>query len=434
MTQTTLHPQIDPRLLSELPRFFGGWRSILRELIQNASRARSTTLDITCQDHTLTFRDDGVGLDDPQTLLTVAKSGWGEGVRDPAGMGVLSTLNPEIVTRVSFASRDWTFSLTPRDFMQASSVSVQPRSPQPGFTVTLHLHEAPALHRLQEDLKEARSRAPLTVRFQGEEIAAEVLAGEELRLSQGTVILEPHHRLTRSRTYWEGFPIASSLAEEAERLPVSRAAKQMLQGYKFVFLPTPDSGVLPKLPDRNAILPNATWVAAAHELADQMQQRVEAALGFIDLSTPTHRFGDLIRALHQTGTPLLPGTSSGSVLRAYLEDRGYRVTHLFDVTTEAALGDSGEDDDAERLLELYVQAKLTVPASSEEATALYHLRQRLPGLPYGDPTSFRNEESPLLRPQPWTTGRAEPDPYFPGPRLVLCRDLHFGEVTVPWFV
>jgi hypothetical protein len=108
MTPQTVQPQVHPHLLAELPRFFGGPTQVLREFLQTALRAGASAVTVTQNGEWLTVSDNGCGCADPQLLLTVAQSGWKD-VTDPAGMGVLSILNPDLIQSVTFRSRDWTF-------------------------------------------------------------------------------------------------------------------------------------------------------------------------------------------------------------------------------------------------------------------------------------------------------------------------------------
>ena len=43
----TIKAKVDPAILTDLPKYFGGWEAALREVFQNAYRANATKLDIT---------------------------------------------------------------------------------------------------------------------------------------------------------------------------------------------------------------------------------------------------------------------------------------------------------------------------------------------------------------------------------------------------
>ena len=73
---TTKHMQfgVSQNLLVKIPRYFGGKRSILRELFQNSFRANAKNVIIHYNERTLLFEDDGRGSD-AQSLLTAGQSG-----------------------------------------------------------------------------------------------------------------------------------------------------------------------------------------------------------------------------------------------------------------------------------------------------------------------------------------------------------------------
>lgn len=80
MGARTLNAQVSPRLLAELPRFFGSFEAALGELFQNAYRSGATQVRVTyvAETRTLSLIDNGPGLADPQVLLTAGETGWSE--------------------------------------------------------------------------------------------------------------------------------------------------------------------------------------------------------------------------------------------------------------------------------------------------------------------------------------------------------------------
>lgn len=94
----TIQTAISPDAISRASRLFSGSAlDALHELLQNARRAGATRIavDLAEQDGQswLCIRDDGCGVDDPASLLTLGHSGWDDAVarsEDPAGMGLFS--------------------------------------------------------------------------------------------------------------------------------------------------------------------------------------------------------------------------------------------------------------------------------------------------------------------------------------------------------
>ena len=94
--QNTVRVQSDTStLLHALQATFTDHAKVLGELLQNGRRAKATRIDITVTDKAIVFADDGVGIEDPSVLLSIAKSGWDEGTMkddSPYGIGWLSCL------------------------------------------------------------------------------------------------------------------------------------------------------------------------------------------------------------------------------------------------------------------------------------------------------------------------------------------------------
>src|SRR3546814_7441457 len=97
---------------SDLSRLFNGTiTDVLNELFQNARRAGAGRIEVHVRDHeggsSLHIADDGRGVDDPASFVTLGRSGWSDEIaqrEDPAGMGVFSLAGRTVTVR-SF-SRD----------------------------------------------------------------------------------------------------------------------------------------------------------------------------------------------------------------------------------------------------------------------------------------------------------------------------------------
>ena len=99
------------KLVQSLKFSFSNRSTVLGELMQNARRAGASVVkfNFDAASQTLTVLDDGCGIEDIAALLTVAESGWDEGLmRDehPFGMGFISALYAcEHLTLVSRCGR-----------------------------------------------------------------------------------------------------------------------------------------------------------------------------------------------------------------------------------------------------------------------------------------------------------------------------------------
>jgi len=82
-------------LIKNLKSVFSTDKTFVRELLQNARRSGATEIHVTVTDNAFVIRDNGCGIDDFQSLLTLAESGWTEQgvvVEKPFGMGFFSAL------------------------------------------------------------------------------------------------------------------------------------------------------------------------------------------------------------------------------------------------------------------------------------------------------------------------------------------------------
>jgi hypothetical protein len=111
MLLTTITPSVSQSTITKVTRLFNGTLTdVAHELFQNARRAGATRLVIhTATSNgqpTITFYDDGCGIDDPSSIVTLGHSGWDAATcasEDPAGMGVFS-LAGRRVTIESFSA------------------------------------------------------------------------------------------------------------------------------------------------------------------------------------------------------------------------------------------------------------------------------------------------------------------------------------------
>ena len=166
MTKKQMQFEVSQSILTKIPRYFGGKRSILRELFQNSFRANAKNVIIHYNERTLLFEDDGRGSD-AQSLLTAGQSGWDEGsiAVDPAGLGAFSFLRPEYVESVRYRSHDWQMSLTPAN-LETRDVDVEyDLEHAPGMRVELTLAKKTQFD--EDDFRQARGLYPMNVSYCG---------------------------------------------------------------------------------------------------------------------------------------------------------------------------------------------------------------------------------------------------------------------------
>jgi hypothetical protein len=167
---TTIQAQVSQATLSKVGRLFNAsLTDCLNELLQNARRAGATTVTIRLSDdRLLTVEDDGTGIAQPQTLLTLGESDWSEATKlqeAPAGMGVFSLANRSVTIR----SHDWQVHLTPAHFAGEAVATVESCEMISGTRLSFILKETEVPH-LHQRVCQIAKYYPLPVLFNGEAI------------------------------------------------------------------------------------------------------------------------------------------------------------------------------------------------------------------------------------------------------------------------
>lgn len=141
-TRNTIKAIASPGAINAASRLFNAsLEDVINELLQNSRRAGATKVEIAINCGKLWYRDNGCGLEDPQTLLSLGGSGWDAETQqneDPAGMGFFSLSKREIVF---VKSRDWSVVLDPDVFSGAKTAQVRLNNSE-GFHIDFTLTEA----------------------------------------------------------------------------------------------------------------------------------------------------------------------------------------------------------------------------------------------------------------------------------------------------
>ena len=128
----TIRAVIHPDAINRVPAFFNATtRDVLNEIFQNARRSGATRVDVTLDRNTktITVEDDGMGIPDPDTLLSFGQTGWGSDTtrrEHPAGMGLYALARRDRVTiRSKHAGGPaWQVELIPENFTGEIEASV----------------------------------------------------------------------------------------------------------------------------------------------------------------------------------------------------------------------------------------------------------------------------------------------------------------------
>lgn len=181
MLPSSIRASVSPDTINRVGRLFNNTLpDVINELLQNARRAGATRVDValTRNDRAkLSITDDGIGIADPATVLTLGESRWNDDIaarEDPAGMGVFSLAGHDVLvtSRHETHDRAWT-ALIPREAWDGSqNVAVIPSDHPIGTTLTITLPEAWDDH-VDRVVAAAALHYPVAVFFNGAECPRE---------------------------------------------------------------------------------------------------------------------------------------------------------------------------------------------------------------------------------------------------------------------
>ena len=176
MPLATIRPAVSQAAITKVGRLFNGTLAdILNELFQNARRAGATTLLVdtypTPAGATLAIRDDGHGIDDPASVVTLGHSGWDAhllATEDPAGMSVFSLAGRDvtITSRAAGRARGWTVRIASDQWDGSAELPLAEAEHPVGTTVAIDL-PVDWLKQIDTAVAEAARFYPLPVVFDG---------------------------------------------------------------------------------------------------------------------------------------------------------------------------------------------------------------------------------------------------------------------------
>jgi hypothetical protein len=160
----------EANLVRNLKFAFSNYSTFLAELIQNSRRAGATKVEITLEGKTLTVSDDGNGIENFQSLLTIGDSSWDHQTRsleNPFGMGFTSALFA--CNHLTVESRGQKISGATQTLLAREDMAITDSSVQTGTTLTLTdltFDES----RVEGALKEIASGYAIPILFNGVKI------------------------------------------------------------------------------------------------------------------------------------------------------------------------------------------------------------------------------------------------------------------------
>lgn len=177
-TQTqTIRARVATDAIQKVTRIFNGTLlDIANELFQNARRAAATSVAITTNSLgdtcTIRIEDDGRGIPDPQTLLSLGESNWSEATcdaEDPAGMGFFALAGHPTIVDTRTADSGFLIAIPATAWTGDEDITVLP-SERPIGTAISFEHPDPDPRAKRDAFTKAALHFPLPVTLDGEEL------------------------------------------------------------------------------------------------------------------------------------------------------------------------------------------------------------------------------------------------------------------------
>lgn len=251
-------------LLSRLGEAFTDNQTVFKELAQNANRSGATKLEIRTTDNSITFVDNGVGIKDFQSLLTVAESGWDiETIEknNAFGIGFLSAIYAS--EKVSVHSNGSHVFFDTKDLLEGNAVEVSDNSLITEGSVILLSGEFNL-----DNLDTLFIGFPIPVFINGAEIIrVDALNGEDFeKTDYGFIKFANEKYSSRNSTY----------------SVIYLQGQQVYSDYKYTYgdvnvIHLDDTAFKARLPDRDKLINEAEVIKEIHDAikATYAQQSVE---------------------------------------------------------------------------------------------------------------------------------------------------------------
>lgn len=200
-------------LLKNFGEVFSGETIWIRELLQNGRRAGAARIDLLTDrsdPNYLRIADNGCGIADLQTLLTLGRSGWRQEVierENPFGLGFYAALYAAVTVEARSGGRRLV--LNTKGVLAGDAVEPAPCEIRPGTVITLHLKK-PLPESFKEFLEKAVCGFPTPVFLNGVPLsrpyALDVWKGLRFELPEATALVElnPDLRYETGITFLQG--------------------------------------------------------------------------------------------------------------------------------------------------------------------------------------------------------------------------------------
>ena len=232
MIPATIATAVAPETIAKVTRLFNNTAfDVVTELFQNARRAGALAVAVIIQtsgpDTIVHVIDDGHGIADPASIVTLGRSGWPEETRrmeDPAGMGVFSLAGRDVIVR-SFSRPDrqgWMAHIPATAWETSRPVALSPDPISQGTAITIKV-PGEWLKTLEVDVARAAKHFPLPVTLNGDMLPREDWLKDALHIEEwngtriGVYQQHPSHYSSRDgRLNFHGLTIPCQLPSVRE--------------------------------------------------------------------------------------------------------------------------------------------------------------------------------------------------------------------------
>ena len=182
MIPATIATAVAPETISKVTRLFNNTAfDVINELFQNARRAGAQCVSVSIQtsgaDTFLHVVDDGHGIADPASIVTLGRSGWSDEPRraeDPAGMGVFSLAGRNVIIR-SYSRPDrqgWMAHIPATAWETSRPIAITSDPIACGTAITVCV-PGEWVRTLRDDITRAAKHYPVAVLLDGEALPYE---------------------------------------------------------------------------------------------------------------------------------------------------------------------------------------------------------------------------------------------------------------------
>lgn len=282
----TIRPAVSAETIGKVTRMFNGTiDDIVAELFQNARRTGAGRIEVTVDaDRSPAWafiRDDGQGIANPASFVTLGQSGWDRHVRvseDPAGMGVFSLAGTAVVvtSRASGTQAGWNATIAPDAWTGEMDIAVSVAEHPVGTTIAFELTKDWLIDLMSAVARQARY-LPIPVTYRGAACARhDWLEGAFHRaLWNGcTIGVVMGHRGSDPAINFHGLTVKVAVASVEE-----------VRGRTFTAIVDmgPSNDIQLVLPARKEVVQNAAWTAL-REAAERVIYEAIATLPFHTLA------------------------------------------------------------------------------------------------------------------------------------------------------